>query len=76
MLAVVRRHHGPPEQCHERTPGGDGRTFRGGAFRFVAPGEYEEGYRAGQAMVVKWIKTGPVFEDEFYASELEVSRKS
>lgn len=46
--------------------------FAEGAFRYLAKGEYTEGQCAGQDMVVKWFKTGPVFEAEFYDMELEV----
>ena len=40
--------------------------FAQGGFRWVAKGVYTEGYRAGEACVCKWFKTGHVVEASFF----------
>ena len=47
------------------------RPFAQGAFRFVAKGEYTDGSRCGQACVAKWFKSGGVFEETFFKSDIQ-----
>jgi hypothetical protein len=42
----------------------------------VAKGEYTEGERKGTASVCKWFKSGSVFEDSFFAHDLDVIDKA
>eukprot|EP00961_Rhodomonas_salina_P135874 1827896-Rhodomonas_salina.1 len=50
--------------------------FAQGAFRWVAEGTYTEGNRAGEPCVCKWFKTGSVFEEEFFASDIHAVQKA
>ncbi|KAK4243486.1 kinase-like domain-containing protein [Corynascus novoguineensis] len=50
--------------------------FASGAFRWVAKGTYTEGPRQGQASVLKWFKTGAVFEDDYFALDIKASSKA
>jgi hypothetical protein len=52
------------------------KPFAQGAFRLVGKGLYVKGLRAGEACVVKWFKSGSVFEASFFAHDMEVVRKS
>ncbi|KAK0744507.1 hypothetical protein B0T21DRAFT_407605 [Apiosordaria backusii] len=45
--------------------------FASGAFRWVAKGGYTSGARSGQACVLKWFKTGAVFEDDYFALDIK-----
>ncbi|KAL2178438.1 kinase-like domain-containing protein [Thermothelomyces heterothallicus CBS 202.75] len=45
--------------------------FASGAFRWVAKGVYTSGARSGQACVLKWFKTGAVFEDDYFALDIK-----
>ncbi len=45
--------------------------FAEGGFRFAAKGKYTAGGRAGQPCVLKWFKTGMVFEKEFYDLDMK-----
>jgi hypothetical protein len=47
--------------------------FAEGGFRYVARGTYAAGERAGEACVCKWFKTGHVFEDTFYAKDIQAT---
>lgn len=50
--------------------------FAEGAFRWVAKGEYTEGARQGQACVVKWFKTGVVFEKDYFTLDIKAVDKA
>ncbi|KAH6628427.1 kinase-like domain-containing protein [Chaetomium tenue] len=50
--------------------------FASGAFRWVARGVYTSGARSGQACVLKWFKTGVVFEDEYFALDIKAVDKA
>ncbi|KAI1635066.1 kinase-like protein [Biscogniauxia mediterranea] len=50
--------------------------FAEGAFRWVAKGSYTEGPRAGQACVVKWFKTGAVFEADYFTLDIKAVDKA
>jgi hypothetical protein len=45
--------------------------FTSSAFRWRAGGVYTSGARSGQARVSKWFKTGAVFEDDYFALDIE-----
>ena len=45
--------------------------FASGAFRWVAKGVYTSGARSGQACVLKWFKTGAVFEEDYFALDIK-----
>ncbi|KAL8404396.1 hypothetical protein RB594_009298 [Gaeumannomyces avenae] len=50
--------------------------FASGAFRWVAKGSYTGGPRQGQASVLKWFKTGAVFEDDYFVLDIKASGKA
>lgn len=50
--------------------------FAQGTFRWVAKGTYTEGEREGQASVCKWFKTGSVFEEEFFQTDIKAVDKA
>ncbi|KAI0593648.1 kinase-like protein [Biscogniauxia sp. FL1348] len=50
--------------------------FSEGAFRWVARGTYVTGSRAGQACVVKWFKTGAVFEADYFTLDIKAVDKA
>ncbi|KAK3896806.1 kinase-like domain-containing protein [Staphylotrichum tortipilum] len=50
--------------------------FSSGAFRWVAKGRYEGGSRSGQACVLKWFKTGEVFEQDYFTLDIRASGKA
>ena len=50
--------------------------FAEGGFRWVAKGKYTEGARAGEDSVCKWFKTGSVFEEEFYQTDIRAVDKA
>lgn len=59
-----------------RYAGKGGRTtyhnpFASGAFRWVAKGVYTSGARSDHACVLKWFKTGAVFEDDYFALDIK-----
>lgn len=47
-----------------------------GAFRLVYKGEYKEGRRKGQPCVCKIFKTGSVWEDSYFATDIKVIEKA
>lgn len=59
--ALINRNRGP---------------YAEGAFRYVYDGRYTKGERAGKRCVSKVFKTGAVFEEEFFETELEVVSKA
>ncbi|KXX80413.1 Alpha-protein kinase vwkA [Madurella mycetomatis] len=50
--------------------------FASGAFRWVAKGTYTEGERQDQACVVKWFKTGAVFEEDYFTLDIKAVDKA
>ncbi|KAH6621457.1 putative elongation factor 2 kinase [Chaetomium sp. MPI-SDFR-AT-0129] len=48
-----------------------GDPFASGAFRWVGQGVYTTGPRSGQACVMKWFKTGAVFEKEYFTLDIK-----
>ena len=50
--------------------------FSAGSFRWVARGNYEGGSRNGQACVLKWFKTGEVFEADYFTIDIKASGKA
>ncbi|KAF3069693.1 Alpha-protein kinase vwkA [Daldinia childiae] len=50
--------------------------FAHGAFRWVAKGSYTSGSRNGQACVVKWFKTGAVFEEDYFTLDIKAVNKA
>lgn len=50
--------------------------FSEGAFRWVAKGAYNEGPREGEACVVKWFKTGAVFEADYFTLDIKAVDKA
>merc|ERR1711937_404765 len=48
--------------------------FAEGAFRYVAKGKYTKGERQGQRCVCKWFKTGSVFEESFFETDIKTSK--
>ncbi|KAH7145564.1 kinase-like domain-containing protein [Dactylonectria estremocensis] len=50
--------------------------FAQGAFRWVAKGTYDSGTRKGQACVVKWFKTGAVFEADYFTLDIKAVDKA
>jgi hypothetical protein len=50
--------------------------FAAGAFRWVAKGRYTRGDRAGQAAVIKWFKTGTVFETDYFTLDIKAVHKA
>ncbi len=50
--------------------------FSSGSFRWVARGNYEGGSRHGQACVLKWFKTGEVFEHDYFTLDIKASAKA
>ncbi len=50
--------------------------FSQGAFRWVAKGTYTSGARSGQACVVKWFKTGAVFEADYFTLDIKAVDKA
>lgn len=51
-------------------------AFAAGAFRLVHRGKYTKGMRAGEACVVKSFKTGSVFENSFFAADVQIVDKA
>jgi hypothetical protein len=52
------------------------RLFAQGSFRYVAEGRYTGGARKGQRNVVKWFKTGVVFEEEYFRLDIKAVDKA
>lgn len=50
--------------------------FAEGAFRYVAKGTYTSGDRRGQECVVKWFKTGGVFEADYFTLDIKAVDKA
>ncbi|KAI1377849.1 kinase-like protein [Hypoxylon crocopeplum] len=50
--------------------------FSQGSFRWVAKGTYNSGSRAGQACVIKWFKTGAVFEADYFTLDIKAVDKA
>ena len=50
--------------------------FAQGAFRWVAKGSYASGARQGEACVVKWFKTGAVFEADYFTLDIKAVDKA
>lgn len=50
--------------------------FAQGAFRWVAKGTYTSGPRHGQACVVKWFKSGAVFEEDYFTLDIKAADKA
>lgn len=50
--------------------------FSEGAFRWVAKGTYTAGPRKGEACVVKWFKTGAVFEADYFTLDIKAVNKA
>lgn len=50
--------------------------FAEGSFRHVAMGHYTDGPRQGQPCVVKWFKTGVVFEEEYFRLDIKAVDKA
>jgi hypothetical protein len=50
--------------------------FASGTFRWVAKGHYVGGPRDRQACVIKWFKTGGVFEDDYFALDIRAIDKA
>lgn len=50
--------------------------FAQGAFRYVAKGKYTSGPRNGQACVTKWLKTGVVFEEDYFTLDVKAVDKA
>lgn len=50
--------------------------FAQGGFRLVARATYTHGERRGEQAVVKWFKSGHVFESEFYDQDIKAMNKA
>lgn len=50
--------------------------FAQGSFRWVARGRYTAGSRAGEPCVGKWFKSGTVFSEEFFRSDIKAVDKA
>jgi hypothetical protein len=50
--------------------------FAQGSFRWVAKGTYASGSRKGQACVVKWFRTGAVFEADYFTLDIKAVDKA
>lgn len=50
--------------------------FAEGAFRKVAMAAYTVGHRAGQQCVVKWFKSGTVYEDIYFRDDIRAVEKA
>ncbi|OTB04067.1 hypothetical protein M426DRAFT_166670 [Hypoxylon sp. CI-4A] len=50
--------------------------FASGAFRWVAKGRYNSGPRRGEACVIKWFKTGAVFESDYFTLDIKAVNKA
>eukprot|EP01135_Chromosphaera_perkinsii_P008823 Nk52_evm18s1485 gene=Nk52_evmTU18s1485 len=50
--------------------------FAEGTFKWVDKGEYTEGERCGHPCVMKWFKTGVVYEAHYFATDLKVTEKA
>ena len=50
--------------------------FAEGAFRWVAKGSYTSGPRQDEACVVKWFKTGAVFEADYFTLDIKAVDKA
>ncbi|KAI8716902.1 Alpha-type protein kinase domain-containing protein [Fusarium sp. LHS14.1] len=50
--------------------------FSQGAFRWVAKGVYASGTRKSQACVVKWFKSGAVFEADYFTLDIKAVNKA
>uniref|UniRef100_A0A7S0ZGD2 Alpha-type protein kinase domain-containing protein n=1 Tax=Timspurckia oligopyrenoides TaxID=708627 RepID=A0A7S0ZGD2_9RHOD len=50
--------------------------FAEGAFRYVAEGTYTRGERQGERCVVKWFKSGCVYDESFFANDIQVVDKA
>ncbi|KAI0853485.1 kinase-like protein [Daldinia vernicosa] len=63
--------------CDAYVPGHElDHPFADGAFRWVAKGSYTSGSREGQACVVKWFKTGAVFEEDYFTLDIKAVNKA
>ncbi|CAI6083854.1 unnamed protein product [Clonostachys chloroleuca] len=47
-----------------------------GSFRYVAPGTYTSGPRKGEPCVLKWFKTGVVFEPDYFTLDIRAVGKA
>jgi hypothetical protein len=52
------------------------KIYASGGFKNVYKGKYTDGERKGQECVTKVFKTGSVYEESFFASELKVVAKA
>ena len=52
------------------------KIYASGGFKNVYKGNYTEGERKGEECVAKIFKTGSVYEDSYFASELKVVAKA
>lgn len=50
--------------------------FASGAFRWVARGSYISGSRQGEACVIKWFKTGAVYEADYFTLDIKAVDKA
>lgn len=50
--------------------------FAQGAFRYVAIGKYTSGPRNNEKCVCKWFKTGVVYENHYYDTDIKVSHEA
>ncbi|KAI8961289.1 kinase-like protein [Daldinia sp. FL1419] len=50
--------------------------FAQGSFRWVAKGIYTSGTREGQPCVVKWFKTGAVYEEDYFTLDIKAVHKA
>ncbi|KAK4108291.1 kinase-like protein [Canariomyces notabilis] len=50
--------------------------FAEGAFRWVAKARYSDGDRRGQQCVIKWFKTGVVFEEDYFTLDIKAVDKA
>lgn len=50
--------------------------FAEGEFRWVSKGKYIEGRRKDEPCVCKWFKSGTVFEDKFFSSDIKAIEKA
>lgn len=50
--------------------------FAEGAFQWVAEGTYSSGSRRGQPCVIKWFKTGVVFEEDYFTLDIKAVGKA
>ncbi|KAI1439599.1 kinase-like protein [Annulohypoxylon stygium] len=50
--------------------------FSEGAFRWVGRATYSSGHRNGQPCVIKWFKTGAVFEKDYFTLDIKAVDKA